>query len=153
MEAPTLRQSSGEPFEKLQALNSRPSPEDKEIWKPRWNCFCCHDSGFITRSELVIADPNPNDPDPLCNRPGCGAASGYRNLGLDDRIPPEVCQQIHDWEVRSWAETSHHKWLQIKDKIDSLCEGSNRNDNDSREIEIRKENAQAQLDLAVKNNS
>jgi hypothetical protein len=134
-------------FEKLPALNSRPtSPEDKEIWKPQWHCFCCHDSGFIVRSELVIENPNPNDPDPLCNRQGCGAASDYRNLGLDDRIPSEVCQQIHEWEIQSWAETSHQKWLQIKERIDQLSQGSNRTDNDEREIEIRKENAQAQLD-------
>jgi len=139
-------------FEKLPALSPR-APEDKEIWKPRWTCFCCHDSGFITRSELVIDDADPNDPDPLCNRNGCGAASGYRNLGLDDRIPSEVCQQIHEWEIQSWAETSRQKWLQVKDKIDSLSQGSNRTDNDSREIKIRKENAQAELDLAVKNNS
>ena len=138
-------------FEKLPALNPRP-PEDKEIWKPRWHGFCCHDSGFIVRSELVIDGLNPNDPDPLCNRNGCGAASGYRNLGLDDRIPSEVCQQIHEWEVQSWAETSHQKWLQTKERIDQLSQGSNRNDNDEREIKIRKENAQAELDLAVKNN-
>ncbi|MCF3647929.1 hypothetical protein, partial [Planktothrix agardhii] len=111
-----------------------------------------HDSGFIVRSELVIDGLNPNDPDPLCNRNGCGAASGYRNLGLDDRIPSEVCQQIHEWEVQSWAETSHQKWLQTKERIDQLSQGSNRNDNDEREIKIRKENAQAELDLAVKNN-
>ena len=65
-------------FEKLPALSPR-APEDKEIWKPRWHCFCCHDSGFITRSELVIANPNPNDPDPLCNRNGIWGFSEISN--------------------------------------------------------------------------
>ena len=134
-------------FEKLPALKSRATAdEEREIWKPHWNCFCCHDSGFIVRSELVIANPNPNDPDPLCNRRGCGVASGYRSQGFDDRISAEVCQQIHEWEIQGWAIYSHQKWLQAKDKIDSLCQGSNRSDNDEREIKICKENAQAELD-------
>ncbi len=36
--------------------------EDKEIWQPRWHCFCCQDTGQIQAHlvRLIIPDYDPN---------------------------------------------------------------------------------------------
>lgn len=139
-------------FEKLPAQKPQQS-EEKEIFKPNWNCFCCHDSGFIIRTELVIESLGRNDPGPVCNRPGCTSASRF-GFELDRRVPPEVCQQIHEWELSCWKSTVHSQWEKIVEKINSLASSksisdSSRSKNDEGEIVIRKE-AQAELDEETK---
>lgn len=48
-------------FERLPILPKK-EEQDKEIWQPSWNCFCCQDTGQIQAHlvRLIIPDYNPN---------------------------------------------------------------------------------------------
>jgi len=37
-------------FKKLKPIAMRPECEpdyDRQLWQPSWDCFCCHDTGFV----------------------------------------------------------------------------------------------------------
>jgi len=150
---------------KLQRLrHPKVIQQEKQIYQPSWDCHCCRDSGLIVWPDKVIDGYHELEDLPvLCNRPGCSAASQWRGMGLDERISPEVCQLLHDLSVEDWKVTVKLQWSrakQIAEQIHHLAqikslrpEGCERTDNDEREIQIRKENVQAQLDKPVENST
>ncbi|MFM6207161.1 hypothetical protein, partial [Planktothrix sp.] len=143
---------------KLQRLrHPKVVQQEQTIYQPSWQCYCCRESGLIIWPYKVIEGYQEiGDLPLLCNRPGCSAASHLRQMGLDERVSPEICQLLHDFSVEDWKVTVKLQWSrakQIAEQIHHLAqtkslrpEGCDRTENDEREIQIRKENAQAWLD-------
>jgi len=91
----------------------RPPEQDGEIWQPRWDCFCCHDTGIILRKEWVLE--SPQNYALACNRPSCSSGAMLRATGgLDTRVPPAICEQIHELERESWRQTTKEKVERIR---------------------------------------
>lgn len=101
---PTLSRESLEPEDK----------EDNEAWRPRWKCFCCHDTGIINGNlvRLVIPDYKAlSDKRPLCQR--CDISDRYHSDDLpeyiaashDYRFTREICDQLNQFEKENWDNT------------------------------------------------
>lgn len=109
---PTLRRESLEPEDK----------EDNESWRPRWRCFCCHDSGIVNGNlvRLVIADYKAlSDKRPLCQN--CEVSDHYHSDDLpeyiaashDYRFTREICEHLDRVERENWNKTLK-KWHEKK---------------------------------------
>lgn len=143
---------------KLQRLRHPKSvQQEQQIYRPSWHCHCCRDSGLIIWPNQVIDGYQETEDLPvLCNRPGCSAAAHLRQMGLDERVDAQICQLLHEFSVEDWSITVKKQWnkaKQIAEQIHHLAkakslrpEGCHRNENDEREIQIHKENVQAELD-------
>ena len=140
-----------------------------EIWQPDWRCYCCKDSGWITTPWLVeLVVPNyteGHDKRPACQRIGC-AAGEYFQLDdrFDQRFTNDICQELHRLHIEDWKATikanfelaktkAHEKDTQeaqnVAERINTLADSlamsgtRPRTGNDTREIEIKKENLEA----------
>ncbi len=91
----------------------RPQPDP--IWRPTWRCYCCHDTGYISRGlvQLVIPDYQPNDDkQPICQNPGCTAANRFDESwypSFDFRFDATICQELDRNERQGWEETICYK--------------------------------------------
>ncbi|MDJ0713873.1 MAG: hypothetical protein QNJ54_06605 [Prochloraceae cyanobacterium] len=99
---------------KLDRLPMRSSSEieDKEIWTPSWNCYCCEDSGLVKSSlvKLVIPDFNfDRDKLPLCQNDGCYKSDYFETEllsgCLDRRLTPDICRTLDHIARADWKET------------------------------------------------
>lgn len=90
---------------------------------PRWQCFCCHDTGIVQRPDLIVQDYGINDPEVVCTYCGiavsrwgkeptdeqlakCGISRSEFRSGLeirDIRAPREVCQALHEQNRSEWV--------------------------------------------------
>ena len=92
-----------------------------ESWKPTWNCFCCHDTGFVQYSlvKKIIKNYESDRHKPVeCNASCCNIRLGatlYETNTLDQRFSPEICDRL-DLEERQiwkkWAYEKHRKRLE-----------------------------------------
>ena len=140
-------------FKKLKPIPLRPecSPDyDKQLWQPNWCCFCCHDTGFVlerlaayviegyTRGQHKIAK---------CRASNCQAeiretleASG----SLDERLTPEICDELDNLEREEWARTLNKQRemrKQALEVVDELAERKSirlRRRTPSEEMEVRR---------------
>jgi hypothetical protein len=127
--------------------------EDKEIWQPKWKCFCCQDTGNVQRhlAEKIIPDYNPDrDRIPICqSSPACTQKSRWILLpkeNLDMRFTQAICQQLDMFEREGWRQATEDKAIDIRSLADGMTmpkveylDGRNRRDaNDEREIQQRK---------------
>ncbi|MFB2832921.1 hypothetical protein [Floridanema evergladense] len=91
-----------------------PENEDKEIWQPKWNCFCCHDSGIVNGNlvRLVIPDYKAlSDKRPLCQN--CEVSDRFHSDDLpeyiaashDYRFTREICKYLDEFGRKDWSET------------------------------------------------
>lgn len=123
----------------------------KELWQPDWRCFCCHDTGLVARSLvlMVISDyDHMNDKPVACQHPRCEKGWEYRGTeSCDQRFEMGVCVQLDKFERENWRRTIREQfdgWKQAQAKISALTVNigmpgaRGRSANDEREIEIRK---------------
>lgn len=97
-------------FEKFDPIPTHPNEEstDHEIFFPKWNCFCCEDSGIV-RSHLVrLVIPRFNwrrDKLPQCNN--CNAHLKKPNLVkygvIDNRFDLKICAKLDRLCREDWA--------------------------------------------------
>jgi len=94
---------------------------EKEIWQPKWDCFCCHDTGIIKPhlASLVIDGYDFNrDQFPRCVNPGCKAGSDWDSTQLthccDYRITAATCQKLDAIERENWRETVRLRQINIQ---------------------------------------
>lgn len=97
---------------------------DLEIWKPKWNCFCCHDNGIINLrlAKLVLEDYDHNkDKFPKCQATKCKAGQHYNSPNLFDSvnydIDPETCNELDKKERDYWNDTVFDKHQNIVNKL------------------------------------
>lgn len=83
---------------------------------PRWRCFCCQDTGFVVRQELVLdgyCDGSgsefyaPTDYPLLCK--ACDGQYQHSHLAVDDRLTPQQCRDIHSARHDDWLATVQEK--------------------------------------------
>ena len=104
---------------KLQPLSLRPECEpgyEKESWKPTWNCYCCHDTGFVLdrlSSQIIPGFNSEQHKTLLCNAPGCNASRDKVSPKLieegnfDTRLSSEICDRLAQMEKKSWED---YRW-------------------------------------------
>lgn len=102
-------------IEKLPPLPMRKEDEiasgEKELWQPRWDCFCCADTGIV-RPHLAALALDGYDPKrhkfPRCVSPGCKAGSEWDGEALrasvDYRISSLTCQKLDAIEREGWRQ-------------------------------------------------
>ncbi|MEA5553304.1 hypothetical protein VB713_20405 [Anabaena cylindrica UHCC 0172] len=142
-----------EDFPKFEKLPSHPHKqnEDKEIFYPQWNCFCCQDSGFVQLRLVQIIIPDYNyqqDKNVACQNPSCKKFhEKWGNIHLenfDTRFLPAICQKLDLWSRKDWRNT-------VKRQIDfhglakkmAMPGTTDRTENDNREVQHRKQEIQA----------
>ena len=111
---------------------------DAEFWQPKWKCFCCEDTGFVSPRlvERIIPGYNPDeDRVPICHR--CDAADWAVNspiemsLTLDWRFDKPLCQQLDQLNRQEWRKTAQQQQLanqpdpQVNEQIHQLSERMN----------------------------
>ncbi|MDJ0713892.1 MAG: hypothetical protein QNJ54_06700 [Prochloraceae cyanobacterium] len=102
-------------------MNIAKQSEEKEIWQPKWNCFCCHDYGYVQPNLVRLIIPNydsDKDKMPLCQRCDAGErwSSPEIESSLDMRFDSEICTRLDEIERQNWKETTQQKQRQLMQK-------------------------------------
>ncbi|BDA71515.1 hypothetical protein CAL7716_056810 [Calothrix sp. PCC 7716] len=88
---------------------SLPSPEGEEIFTlPRWNCFCCRDTGIVRYhlAKYAIRDYDPKrDANPICQRCGLGSRWMHLKGNIDMQISKDTCEKLDTWDRKNWEES------------------------------------------------
>lgn len=130
-------------------LNPRPEEEDKELFYPSWQCFCCHDSGIVQQHLARLIMPkycSNRDKWPACQN--CGAFnerwSGVLLQNFDTRFNLKICQKLDLISRNDWKETVQRQ-IDIKTLAKKMAMPgvSDRTANDEAEVLSRKQNAEA----------
>lgn len=97
---------------------------DREVWKPEWKCFCCHDSGIVMSklAELVIPDYDDKRDKPvacyLCNE----GSLLHGNEAYDQRFTRGICSQLDFNERDDWTRTVIAQQQQFVERQKQLTE-------------------------------
>jgi hypothetical protein len=112
-------------FEPLEPAPTRTEEEcDREIWQPRWKCFCCQDTGKI--QPLLIQRVIPNydydrDRLPICQL--CNKGRDWLHLKdegiIDTRISFDTCRKLDIMARSEWKRTTL-QWFEMAQKRVSL---------------------------------
>ncbi|BAZ33657.1 hypothetical protein NIES4074_61710 (plasmid) [Cylindrospermum sp. NIES-4074] len=130
--------------------------EDKELFYPSWQCFCCQDSGIVQQHLARLIMPKyswNNDKWPACQN--CDAFNQrWGDAGLqnfDTRFNLKICQKLDLISRDDWQQTVQRQ-IDIR-AIASASEtiakkmtmpgSSDRTANDEREVQQRKQEAEA----------
>ncbi len=131
-------------FERL-PLNPQ-SEEEKEIFYPKWNCFCCQDKGFVQAhlAKLIIIDYDYNqDRNIACQNPSCGKFKEIWDqidiANFDTRFLPAICQKLDFFSREDWRKTVQRQ-VDIRSLAKTMAMPGvpDRTDNENREIQERK---------------
>ena len=119
----TLPQLKREPIRpELEALEA-----DKEIWQPRWKCFCCHDSGLVELRliELVIPDYDQHRDKPvICQNFRCEAGEFYRgDFNYDQRFTGGICAELDKKSRDDWQRTVESRFERIQNSVKDTARG------------------------------
>ena len=115
---------------KLQRCKNPKATQDKEIWQPSWDCFCCHDTGLVIRPQLVIEDYHDIEDLPvICQKPGCDAGVHLKGRGLDERFSGKICATLDAICREDWQRTVERKFADIqvlakKMQMSGTCDAS-----------------------------
>lgn len=106
-------------------LNQEVGPDGKEMWKPTWRCFCCHDTGKIDPNlvRLIIPDYNfDRDKIPICQN--CNAGSNWMHLEgmVDTRIDFKICRRLDQHERENWKQTRQAWFEQLTKSTGELSQ-------------------------------
>ncbi|WP_138504415.1 hypothetical protein [Nostoc sp. PA-18-2419] len=142
-------------FERL-PFNEKTENEDREIWQPNWNCFCCQDTGQIQAHlvRLIIADYDHNrDRIPVCQ--GCNKFDRHNLMEygvLDTRFDLFLCKKLDRISRDNWKQITQKQFEKYRNQLNvetskisqshSLT-NTNRTDNDNREVGQRKAEIEA----------
>jgi hypothetical protein len=125
--------------------------KDKEIWQPRWNCFCCQDTGEIQGHlvRLVIPDYDHNrDRSPICQ--ACNKFNKHNLIEcgvFDTRFDLFLCKKLDAISRAQWKEATEKQFEKHKKQLDvatgAIAQShnlalTNRTFNDGREVRLRK---------------
>ncbi|AFZ28359.1 hypothetical protein Cylst_6588 (plasmid) [Cylindrospermum stagnale PCC 7417] len=130
----------------------RPEEEnqEEEIFYPRWRCFCCQDSGLVSRDlvQLIMPKYNPDrDKWVLCQGANCDASKRWENVPIENfdiRFIPSICQKLDLINRENWRNTVKQQIniRQLAKKLKMPGSG-NRTENDNREVQQQKQEIEA----------
>lgn len=97
--------------------------EGKEIFQPKWNCFCCHDTGKIQHHLVRLIIPEYNydrDRLPVCQFPGCDLGTNYLHLedSVDIRLDGAICQELDRISREDWRRSVENWFAAAKERFD-----------------------------------
>ncbi|MUL39543.1 hypothetical protein [Gloeocapsopsis dulcis] len=100
----------------------RPEAEaDREIWQPRWRCFCCHDTGIVRLwlvEQIILDYDYQRDKSIVCQNPHCQAGENYRyDPNYDQRFSAGICAALDSKNRDSWRRTTEKRFEQIQNSI------------------------------------
>ncbi|MBD2199980.1 MULTISPECIES: hypothetical protein [Calothrix] len=137
-------------LEPLPVIEPQPE-EEREVFYPRWHCFCCQDSGLVRSMLVKLVMPNYDD-----NRDKWVACqnlsynkfnqrwSGVPLHNFDTRFLPTICQKLDLKNREDWRKTVQHqvdiRALSLKLAMSGTKE---RTENDQREVQQRKTEVEA----------
>ncbi|PSB42699.1 hypothetical protein C7B80_26735 [Cyanosarcina cf. burmensis CCALA 770] len=108
------------------------NPTDKEIWVPKWRCFCCRDTGLVGLNLVRLAIPNYDqcrDKPVACQNPRCYAGSDYRgDPNYDQRFTVGICTELDKRSREDWQRTAESHFKAIQNRVVDV----------SREVSLRK---------------
>ncbi len=118
-------------------------------WKPTWNCFCCHDTGFV--QHLLVKKVMPNYVSgrhkPVeCNATNCNIRLGdtlYETETLDRRFSADLCDRLDSDERQMWAEWSKEQHERRKQALGLIDDSKNITNN----LRVRKRTNYEQLEV------
>jgi len=112
-------------FEQLPSWTVRPEEEqEKEIFQPKWQCFCCQDSGKVSPNLVRRVIPNYNyDKDrlPICQNCNEGQTRwGHLNeLGvIDQRLTFQICRKLDLMSREDWKQTVSAWFEMAKQRVE-----------------------------------
>ena len=139
-------------FEQLPSWTVRPEEEqEKEIFQPKWNCFCCRDTGKVQPDLVQLVIPSYNydrDRSPMCQNCDKGQLrwGHLEELGIiDQRLTFQICRKLdlisrEDWRqtVSAWFEMAK---LRVEQSTGEIAQARNlrRRDRISAEFILAKE--------------
>ena len=84
--------------------------KEKELWQPRWKCFCCHDTGLVNLNLIKLVVPSYDDKrDKLvaCQNRCCEAGVDYKyDPNYDQRFTAGICTQLDKISRDDWRCTT-----------------------------------------------
>lgn len=92
---------------------------EKEIWQPKWRCFCCRDWGVVSIHlvKLVIPDYSSQRDKPVaCQNPRCQAKLYINNPNYDQRFNAGICIELDKHSHEDWKKTVKI-WYENKKKL------------------------------------
>ena len=101
-------------FEQLIPIPVRPEEqlENKDIFYPKWQCFCCQDSGKVNDNLVRVVIPTYNPSRDLwvaCQNPGCHSfREKWKGIAVDNfdtRFSTVVCQKLDLKSRENWHKT------------------------------------------------
>ncbi|AFW97233.1 hypothetical protein ANA_P10065 (plasmid) [Anabaena sp. 90] len=124
-------------------------PQDKEFFYPKWHCFCCQDSGLVSQNLVRLIIPNyDNNQDKwvLCQNIGCKASKHWENIpskNFDTRFTPVICQKLDLKNRGNWHNTVQRQIdIRALTKTMAMPGVPDRTENDNREVQQRKQEAE-----------
>ena len=107
-------------------LNPLPArKQDREMWSPRWQCYCCHDTGLVPSSHHLAELVGENYPYAVrCNASGCSAGREF-GQEVDTRAPADWCDEVArrvraDWQ--EWLKDRHERQKAALGLIESFTD-------------------------------
>lgn len=94
---------------------SNPSEADKGIFFPRWDCFCCEDTGTVTphnMNKMCSGYHLATHPMVACIRKGCYTPPHKEALNL---IEEGDCEDLHQACRQEWLDTVKY-WRENREK-------------------------------------
>ena len=103
----------------------RPEMEDaareRELWQPRWKCFCCRDSGLVQLQLVrlvVFGYDHRADKPVVCRNSRCEAGEIYRSdPNYDQRFSALICAELDRISREDWQRTVLTKLEQIQQRV------------------------------------
>lgn len=147
-------------FKKLKPIAMRPESEpdyDKRLWQPSWDCFCCHDTGFVIdklAAYVIEGYISGQHKIAVCQATKCQAEIGETleaSGSLDNRLTQEICDDLDSLEREEWARTLKEKCelrRQAKGMVDELAERKSmrlRRRSLQEEMEVRRKHGEVNL--------
>lgn len=125
--------------------------EEKELFYPKWRCFCCQDSGLVRPLLVKLVMPNYDDNRDkwvACQNLSCNQFnerwSGVPLHNFDTRFLPAICQKLDLKSREDWRKTVQRqvdiRALSLKLAMPGSQE---RTEQDNQEVQQRKAEVEA----------
>jgi hypothetical protein len=88
---------------------------DRAIYFPRWDCFCCSDTGVVTPLNMAKMAPGyhlTTHPMVACVRKGCYTQAPKC---AEDWIGPDDCEELHQTCRQEWLDTVRY-WKENREQ-------------------------------------